>query len=150
YGRGVRRGGGEGGGGLVAFLGRIGGLARVQGKSAELTTGLILDIHSAHDAGFRKSQGIITATRKPPPPEHLPALLESACRWYTADSFAELNPIEQAALVLLRLIEIQPFEEKNEQTSLVAAGLFTLRSDLPPLVIKAEMNAEYLVALDEA
>ncbi|HKA17747.1 MAG TPA: Fic family protein [Blastocatellia bacterium] len=135
---------------LLTSLRRIAALARVQGKSAELTTDLILDIHSAHDAGFRKSQGIITATRKPPPPEHLPALLESACRWYTADSFAELNPIEQAALVLLRLIEIQPFEEKNEQTSLVAASLFTLRSDLPPLVIKAEMNAEYLVALDEA
>jgi Fic family protein len=135
---------------LLTSLRRVAALARTQGKSAELTIDLLRSIHNPHGGGFRKSQGKIIGTLKPPAPEHLPSLLESACQWYTAESFAELNPIEQAALVLLRLIEIQPFEEKNEQTALVAASLFTLRSDLPPLVIKTEMNAKYSVALDEA
>jgi len=135
---------------LLTSLRKITALARARGKSAELTIDLLLDIHGAPQAGLRKTQGDLTGKLKPSPPEHLPALLESACQWYTADSFAELNPIEQAALVLLRLIEIQPFEERNQWTALVAASLFTLRSDLPPLVIKAPMNRDYLHAVDEA
>jgi Fic family protein len=75
--------------------------------------------------------------------------LESACRWYTAESFAELNPVEQASIVLLRLVEMQPFEDANERTALVAASLFTLRNDLPPIIIKPEMDSSYRLALEE-
>ena len=135
---------------LLFSFRKIAAVAREQGKSAELTIDLLLEIHGAPDAGLRKTSGDPTGRLKSPKAEHLPALLESACQWYSADSFAELNPIEQAALVLLRLIEIQPFEERNQRTALVAASLFTLRSDLPPLVIRAEMNTDYLSAFDEA
>jgi Fic family protein len=82
-------------------------------------------------------------------PEHLPALLESACQWYTAESFTELNPVEQASIVLLRLIDLQPFEQANERTALVAASLFTMRSHLPPIIIKPELASAYRNALDE-
>jgi len=144
---------------LLISLRKVTALAGAKGKRAELTTDLLRDIHSVPGAefrktpaasDFRKTPGSTAGAVKLPAPQHLPALLESACQWYTADSFVELNPIEQAALVLLRLIEIQPFEEKNERTALVAASLFTLRSDLPPLIIKAAMNAQFLLALDEA
>ena len=135
---------------LLISLRKITALARARGKSAELTVDVLLDIHNTPEAGFRTTQGTPNSKLTPPSAEHLPLLLESACQWYTADSFTELNPIEQAALVLLRLIEIQPFEDENGRTLLVAASLFTLRSDLPPLVIKSEMNADYLLALDEA
>jgi Fic family protein len=135
---------------LAASLRKVTALARARAKNAELTNDLLLEIHSVPGAGFRKTLGITSGPMKPPPPHNLSAILESAFQWYTADSFTELNPIEQAALVLLRLIEIQPFEEKNERTALVAASLFTLRSDLPPLIVKSEMTAGYRVALDEA
>ena len=135
---------------LLISLRKITALARARGTSAELTVDVLLDIHNMSEAGFRKTQGSPNSKWTRPAPEHLLVLLESSCLWYTADSFTELNPIEQAALVLLRLTEIQPFEDENDRTSLVAASLFTLRSDLPPLVIKSEMNADYLLALDEA
>jgi Fic family protein len=135
---------------FVTSLRKVAALVREKGKNAELTSELLLQIHGAPGVGLRRGPGTISGSLKPPAPNHLPAVLEGAFQWYTAESFAELNPIEQAALVLLRLIEIQPFEQGNQRTALVAASLYTLRGDLPPLVIKAQMNAEYFLALDEA
>jgi len=134
---------------LLVSLRRVTSLARANGKAAELTGEVLLKLHSVSGAGFRTSAGDTSREPKPPAPEHLPALIESACRWYTAESFAELNPVEQASIVLLRLIDMQPFEQANERNALVAASLFTLRSELPPIIIKPEMNSAYRNALDE-
>jgi hypothetical protein len=135
---------------LLSSLRIVRSLGRANGTAAELTPDLLLRLHSAPDAGFRASAGVSSRGSKPPSPEHLPALLESACRWFTAESFTELNPVEQASIVLLRLIDLQSFEQANERTALVAASLFTLRSGLPPIIIKPEMASAYGNALDEA
>jgi Fic family protein len=134
---------------LLDSLRTVTSLARANGKAAELTSELLRKLHSLPGAGFRQTAGDTNRIVRPVSAEHLPALLESACRWYTAESFAELNPLEQASIVLLRLIEIQPFEEANERTALVAASLFTLRSQLPPIIIKPEMDSVYRKARDE-
>lgn len=134
---------------LLASLRTVTLLARANGKAAELTGEVLLKLHSVPGAGFRRSAGDPSRVPKPVAPEHLPALLESACRWYTAESFAELNPVEQASIVLLRLIDMQPFEHANERTALVAASLFTLRSELPPIIVKPEMHSAYRKALEE-
>jgi Fic family protein len=135
---------------LLTSLRIVGSLAREKGKASELSADLLLQLHAAPAAaGFRSGPGNPSHKPKPVPPEHLPALLEGAFRWYTAESFAELNPVEQASIVLLRLIDLQPFEQSNERTALVAASLFTLRSELPPIIIKPEMTVAYRNALDE-
>ena len=134
---------------LLDSLRTVTSLARANGKAAELTNELLLKLHSLRGAGFRQTAGDTSRIVRPASAEHLPALVESACRWYTAESFAELNPLEQASIVLLRLIEIQPFEEANERTALVAASLFTLRSELPPIIIEPEMDSAYRDARDE-
>lgn len=133
---------------LDTSLGMVRSMGRANGKAAELTPKLLLRLHSASDAGFRTGAGD-GSLGSPPSPEHLPALLESACRWFTAESFAELNPVEQASIALLRLIDLQPFEEASQRTALVAASLFTLRSELPPIIIKPEMSQAYRNALNE-
>ena len=134
---------------LLASMRKITMLATDKGKSAELTPELLLKIQSAPGAGFRRTAGEITRAITPPAPEHLPALLENACQWYTSESFGELNPVEQASIVLLRLIDMQPFEQTNERTALLASSLFTVRSELPPIIIGPEMHSAYRNALDE-
>ena len=134
---------------LLLSLRAVSSLARKQGKGAELTPELLLKLHSVPGAGWRAAGGDTSRSSKRVSPEHLPVLLESACQWYTAESFTELNPVEQASIVLLRLIDLQPFEQANERTALVAASLFTLRSELPPIIIKPEMASAYRNALDE-
>ncbi len=134
---------------LLASMRAVASLARAKGSGADLNAEVLLKLHSIPGAGFRRTVGLSSRAVRPAAPEHLAAILESAFRWYSADSFTELNPVEQASIVLLRLIEIQPFEEANERTALVAASLFTLRSGLPPIIIEPEMDSAYRNALDE-
>jgi Fic/DOC family protein len=133
---------------LLESLRMVTAMGRSGGRGAALSPELLLRLHNVpgRAPAFRRSTG-----DKPgmPAAEHLAAVLESACHWFTAASFAEFHPVEQASLVLLRLIDIQPFEHENERTALVAASLFTLRSELSPIVIKPEMHSAYRNALDE-
>lgn len=125
-------------------------LARAKGKATELSADLLLRIHDVPGSasGFREGQGD-SQTRRLAPPNVLPSMIDTACEWYKAESFTELNPVEQASIVFLRLLELQPFERANERTALVASSLFTLRSELPPIIIRPEMQAEYRNAFEE-
>ena len=125
--------------------------ARADGREARLTPELLIRLHTSPGKakGFRETSGDTSRRLKPVPAEHLCAAIESACLWFTAESFAELNPIEQAAIVYFRMIEIQPFEQANERAALIAASLFTLRSGLPLIIIKPELDRAFRAALDE-
>ena len=133
---------------LLESLRTVTTLAREGGRGIALSRDLLLRLHNVpgRAPAFRRSSG-----DKPdmPAAEYLAAVLESACHWFTAESFGEFHPVEQASLVLLRLIDIQPFEHANERTALVAASLFTLRSELSPIIIKPEMHSAYRNALNE-
>jgi hypothetical protein len=49
----------------------------------------------------------------------------------------------------MRLIELRPFDVGNTRTALAASSLFTLRSELPPIIIKPAMEAAYRAALND-
>jgi Fic family protein len=129
---------------VVQSLRMIEVLIQSRGRNAELSSGLLVNLNPA--GSLRTTPGDSNRSIKP---EHLGAAIEGACRWYAAESFAELHPVEQASIVLLRLIEIQPFEHSNERTALLAASLFTLRRDLPPINISPELETTFRAALAE-
>jgi hypothetical protein len=92
------------------------------------------------------------AYHDPAPGVILPRLVENALDWFQTQSFSEIHPVERAAIVLLRITDLQPFESLNEETALLAASLFLERASLPPLILEADeetMN-EYSVALEAA
>jgi Fic family protein len=129
---------------VIQSLRMIEALIQSRGRETELSSDLLLNLNP--DGSFRTTAGNASRAIKP---EHLPAAIEGACRWYSAESFAELHPVEQTSIVLLRLIEIQPFENANERTALLAASLFSLRRELPPINIAPELETSYRAALDE-
>ena len=134
---------------LLASLRIIETLAR---ERAALTPDLILKLNNPlalGEGGFRKVTIAATGPFRPALPEHIPALIESVCRWLTAESFVELNPLEQASITHLRLLEIQPFERANLETAFLAASLFTLRNQMPPIIIKDEESSLYRAAVEE-
>jgi Fic family protein len=133
--------------GLIESLRTVTSIARAQGKDSALSVELLLKLHNAPGVrgGLRNADGSTSNV----PPGNLLMVLDSAFQWFTADSFAELHPIEQASIVFLRLLELQPFDRSNERTSLLAASLFTLRSGLPPIIIQPEAQPAYRAALDE-
>ncbi|MFY9611641.1 MAG: Fic family protein [Blastocatellia bacterium] len=122
-------------------------LAEARGTAASLTPSLLLELHSGSDVSSKEP------SRQPTPEQagatRLLATLESLCHWFTAESFAELHPAEQASIVLLRLLELKPFDEGNTRTALAVSSLYTLRSQLPPIIIRPEMQAAYRAALNE-
>jgi hypothetical protein len=130
---------------LLRAVRAVESIARREGRAAQLTPALLIQLDASSGAGFRKS----TPADKRPPGEHLDRAIESACMWFAAESFDELNPIEQASIVYLRMIEIQPFEQANGRGSLVAASLFTLRGGLPPIIIRPEHGKAFRLAIEE-
>jgi len=122
-------------------------VASVERSTARLTPELLIKINGA---GLRTRNDHNMHTPSQVPAAHLARAVETACDWFAAESFAELNPIEQAAIVFLRLLTIQPFERANQATALIAASLFTLRVELPPVIIAPEMQASFAAARVEA
>lgn len=144
---------GEDKSGIVAVLHAIRAVrsqVETHGREATLTPSLLLKIHSGSDQHSSPGKELSTqpmleqAAATP-----LFARLESVCNWFTAESFAELHPAEQASIVLLRLIELKPFDKGNTETALAAASLFAIRSQLPPIIIQPEMQVAYQAALNE-
>jgi Fic family protein len=122
---------------------------RSEGKALSLSPELLLKLNG-DAAAFRAGPGDPNRSRRAIPPEHLRAIIESICAWFTADSFAELNPLEQASIAYLRLVEIQPFDHGNERAALLAASLFTSQNELPPVIITPNLAGAYRSAIEEA
>ena len=124
---------------LLRSLRKVSHVSRTKRQLAVLTPKFFLDIHPPRaQERFRVEAGDVAKRA-----------LDAACRWFTADSFNELHAIEQASIVMLRLLELPSFPEANEPTVLVAASLFTMRSELPPIIVTPETEIAYRTALDE-
>lgn len=88
----------------------------------------------------------------PAPAVLIPRLLDNALDWFQTPSFGELHPLEQAALVHLRLLDLQPFATANREIAWLAASFYTERSGLPPLVFFDDSDAvkNYEAAIEAA
>ncbi|MCS6884683.1 MAG: Fic family protein [Acidobacteriota bacterium] len=109
-----------------------------------LTQELLLEIHtllaegSSSDGGvYRTGVGRSVATgHEPVESALLVKLVENALSWFATPAFGELHPVEQAWLVHLRLVDLQPFESLNDWLALLVAGAYTIRAGLPPVIVK--------------
>lgn len=86
----------------------------------------------------------------PAEPELVAHLVDTALQWCRADSFAEMHEVEQAALVLLKLTDIQPFDRHNGRTLRLFSNFFLVRAGYPPAVIRSELAGRYSMALRKA
>ena len=129
---------------LFQSLGNVTSIAREKGKAAALSIELLFEINRT-----LRSQGAKEVDPVPVLTANARLILDNACQWFEADSLRELHPVEQASIAYLRLIEIRPFVEKNEQTSLLATSLLTLRSGLPPIIIAPDARPAHRAALNE-
>lgn len=80
-------------------------------------------------------------------PEALPVLLALAMDWFSAESLQELHPLEQAAIVHLRLNELQPFDRGTGRIARLASSLYAMRAGLPPIILDPAEASGYYQAL---
>ncbi|MBL8151949.1 MAG: Fic family protein [Blastocatellia bacterium] len=82
--------------------------------------------------------------------EALPKLIENALGWFAADSFTELHPVEQAWLVHLRLLDLQPFETECKRLVRLVSNIYTIRAGLGPVVVSFQEREYYDFAVSNA
>jgi len=102
---------------------------------------------------LRKTEPMpINSMHDPTPASLLPRMLDNAFDWFNTESFDDLHPVERAAVVYLRLLDLHPFPSHTETTATLAASFYTEREGLPPLVIGADDTtlARYTRALEAA
>ena len=119
----------------------------------------LLDLHRAV-IGAALGADVLRKTEPTPViPEHeptpaliLPRMLDNAFDWFGTESFGDLHPVERAAVVYLRLLDLHPFPSRSEITATLAASFYVEREGLPPLVIFADdmTPARYARALEAA
>jgi len=85
-----------------------------------------------------------------PAPEFVGRSLDNFEGWLTADSFMEIHPVEKAALVVTRLIDIWPFEFGNLTTAVLFCNHFLAEAHLPPFLILPENVEEFDQVLEPA
>lgn len=99
---------------------------------------------------FRETEAsAINDAHDPPLARMVPRLLDNAMGWFATEGFAEMNAVEQAALVHLRLLDLQPFAAANLATAVLAASFYLERAGLPPLIFDTK-DARYTAALESA
>jgi Fic family protein len=103
-------------------------------------------------AGFyRTSQGQpLNPTHKVADADFIEVLLDNALDWFNTDSFRELHPLEQAWLVHLRIIDLQPFEIGNELLARLIASFYAERANLCPIIISVKEKDFYSYAIDNS
>jgi hypothetical protein len=102
---------------------------------------------------LRKTEPLpINASHDPTPALLLPRMLDNAFDWFSTESFKDLRPVERAAVVYLRLLDLSPFPVHTETTATLAASFYTEREGFPPLVIFTDdaTQARYAQALEVA
>jgi len=132
---------------LLAAAGRV----SVWAKEADATFNAerLLDLHrtligaSAIADVLRKDEPTpINAAHDPTPAVLVPRMIDHAFDWFSTESFGELHPVEQATVAYLRLLDLHPFPTLTEPTAMLAAGFYTERAGLPPLVIFADETTQ--------
>jgi hypothetical protein len=86
-------------------------------------------------AGFRRVEYTRPEGPPPAPAEFITDRLEVLEQWLGAESGRELGPAQQGALVLVRLVDIVPFEEANGRVSRLAASHLMERGGMRPAIL---------------
>jgi Fic family protein len=80
----------------------------------------------------------------------VPYVVDNALGWFNSDSFHEMHEVEKAALVLIKFVDIQPFDDGNGRTLRLFANFFLLRADYPPAIVSSERASQYAIAIQNS
>jgi Fic family protein len=123
-----------------------------------LNSGVLRDVHSMMVVGLSKEGGVFRAgeiaplaeSHEPSDPASIESGLRNLFEWTAADSFAELHPVQQTALVLVRLLDICPFTDATQRTSRVLSNWYLIKAGFPPAIIAEEEWPNYHRAVEAA
>ena len=87
---------------------------------------------------------------EPAEAELVPLLVENALDWSRSGGFNEMHEVEKAALMLIKLIDIQPFDKGNGRTLRLFSNFFLLKAGYPPAIIDPCKGSQYAMAIQNS
>jgi fido (protein-threonine AMPylation protein) len=78
-----------------------------------------------------------------PDPRFIGRSLDNFFNWLDAESIQEIHPIERAAFVLTRIVDIWPFEFGNMTMAVVFANLFLRKAGFSPFFVLPQHMKEF-------
>jgi len=85
-----------------------------------------------------------------PDPEFIDRSLDNFFNWLTAESLSEIHPIERAALVLSRVVDIWPFEAGNLTVAVMLANVGLRQAGLAPFFVLPQHKKEFMTVVAQA
>ena len=85
-----------------------------------------------------------------PDPQFIDRSLDNFFNWLTAESVAEIHPIERAALALTRVADIWPFESGNLTAAIMLANIGLGQAGLSPFFVLPEHKKEFNTVIAQA
>ena len=85
-----------------------------------------------------------------PDPQYIERSLDNFVNWLTAESVSEIHPIERAALVLTRIVDIWPFDSGNLSVAIMFANIGLRSAGLAPFFVLPEHKKEFNTVIAQA
>jgi len=127
-------------------------------KSKEiLSERLIKELHAIilygidqSNAGLYRKHNVIISGASHTPPNHIevPQLMADLIVWYNRKN--ELHPLEKAAMLHSKFVNIHPFIDGNGRTSRLLMNLELIKAGYLPIIIENEQRFKYYEILDIA
>jgi hypothetical protein len=117
----------------------------------------LLEVHSIIFDG-REGAGMLRTTALTPqyrghdcpPPDFVSRSLDNFFGWLNAESMGEIHPIEKAAIVLVRTVDIWPFEFGNTTAAIMLANVILGHNGLAPFFVLPEHMKEFHTVIAQA
>ncbi len=87
---------------------------------------------------------------EPAEAELVPLLVENSLDWFRSDGFNQMHEVEKAALMLIKLIDIEPFDNGNGRTLRLFSNFFLLKAGYPPAIIDPCKGSQYAIAIENS
>jgi len=85
-----------------------------------------------------------------PEPQFVDRSLDNFFGWLTAESISEIHPIERAALLLTRIVDIWPFEFGNLTVAIMVANQVLREAGFAPFFVLPEHVKEFNTVVAQA
>jgi fido (protein-threonine AMPylation protein) len=85
-----------------------------------------------------------------PEPQFISRSVDNFSSWLTAESLNQIHPIEKAALVLARIVDIWPFEFGNLTMAIIFANLVLQKAGFGPFFVLPEHMKEVNAIVGQA
>jgi len=128
------------------------GVRQAREEVQEMTKAGLLRMHSIMFTGLLRQSALkpIFRGHDCPDPQYIGRSLDNFFSWLTAESLSEIHPIERAALVLTRIVDIWPFDVGNLTVAIMLANVGLRQAGLAPFFVLPEHRKEFTTVVAQA